>query len=161
MFEVNGCRVKRKPVPVPSVSPSLGRSSWVVVCSHHLGADFPWHAFSLVVEYDALAQSPWPSICRERNISHVTFTTVTPTSGQGESWSYQITPDWYCCRCPVDMTWWDKRQHLSPYSGMSQRFQRSAWLRQYELAGLAYALLLWSLRQSLSVSFSFVVYWCC
>ncbi|KAL2091817.1 hypothetical protein ACEWY4_011615 [Coilia grayii] len=59
---------------------SLRRSSWVLVCSHHLGPDFPWSAFSQVVEYESLACSPWPSICRERSIRHVTFTTVLPTS---------------------------------------------------------------------------------
>ncbi|XP_041956587.1 uncharacterized protein LOC121715211 isoform X3 [Alosa sapidissima] len=59
---------------------SLRRSSWVVVCSQHLGPDFPWHAFSVVVEYDSLGHTPWPSICRERNISYVTFATVTPAS---------------------------------------------------------------------------------
>ncbi|XP_062399860.1 protein shortage in chiasmata 1 ortholog [Sardina pilchardus] len=59
---------------------SLRRSSWVVVCSLHLGPDFPWHAFSVVVEYDSLGHTPWPSICSERSISYVTFATVTPAS---------------------------------------------------------------------------------
>ncbi|XP_063050459.1 uncharacterized protein LOC134445312 [Engraulis encrasicolus] len=58
-------------------------SSWVVVCSQHLGPDFPWSSFSQVVEYEGLASSPWPSICRERNIRHVSFTTILPTSETG------------------------------------------------------------------------------
>ncbi|XP_034025485.1 protein shortage in chiasmata 1 ortholog-like [Thalassophryne amazonica] len=51
-------------------------SMCVVVYDQHIGADFPWQSFSLVVEYDHPGQSPWVTVCRERSISHLTFHTV-------------------------------------------------------------------------------------
>lgn len=52
-----------------------------VVCEQHIGPDFPWNRFSLVVEYDRPGQSPWAAICKEKGISHFTFNTVLSDSG--------------------------------------------------------------------------------
>uniref|UniRef100_UPI003AB0A4C6 protein shortage in chiasmata 1 ortholog n=1 Tax=Centroberyx gerrardi TaxID=166262 RepID=UPI003AB0A4C6 len=59
---------------------SVRDSVCVVVCGQHIGADFPWQCFSLVVEYDHSGQSPWAAVCRERSISHLTFHTVLPNA---------------------------------------------------------------------------------
>ncbi|XP_068460526.1 protein shortage in chiasmata 1 ortholog isoform X2 [Clinocottus analis] len=50
----------------------------VVVFEQHVGPDFPWSCFSLVVEYDHPGPSPWAAVCRERSISHLTFDTILP-----------------------------------------------------------------------------------
>nr|XP_023835064.1 uncharacterized protein C9orf84 homolog [Salvelinus alpinus] len=70
---------------------SLQRSCCVVVCSQHMGADFPWDCFSLVVEYSNTEHSPWAAICTERNITHITFQTRIPNSSVSdpESWSLE------------------------------------------------------------------------
>ncbi|XP_071402352.1 protein shortage in chiasmata 1 ortholog [Centroberyx affinis] len=59
---------------------SVRDSVCVVVCGQHIGADFPWQCFSLVVEYDHSGQSPWAAVCTERSISHLTFHTVLPNA---------------------------------------------------------------------------------
>ncbi|KAF7663478.1 hypothetical protein LDENG_00210560 [Lucifuga dentata] len=75
----------------------------VVVCDQHIGADFPWHHFSLVVEYEGRGQSPWSSVCRERNISHISFHTVLPNAGQQpDTTCYSAASDvhvFYECVC--------------------------------------------------------------
>ncbi|XP_054467380.1 protein shortage in chiasmata 1 ortholog [Anoplopoma fimbria] len=58
-----------------SVISSMCDSVCVVVYEQHVGPDFPWSSFSLVVEYDHAGQSPWATVCRERSISHLTFNT--------------------------------------------------------------------------------------
>ncbi|KAK6306615.1 hypothetical protein J4Q44_G00235400 [Coregonus suidteri] len=70
---------------------SLQHSCCVVVCSQHMGADFPWHCFSLVVEYGHTEHSPWAAVCTERNITHITFQTRIPNSSVSdpESWSLE------------------------------------------------------------------------
>uniref|UniRef100_A0A673WVG6 Protein shortage in chiasmata 1 ortholog n=1 Tax=Salmo trutta TaxID=8032 RepID=A0A673WVG6_SALTR len=70
---------------------SLQRSCCVVVCSQHMGADFPWDCFSLVVEYSNTEHSPWAAVCTERNITHITFQTRIPNSSVSdpESWSLE------------------------------------------------------------------------
>uniref|UniRef100_A0A8C7SJ88 Protein shortage in chiasmata 1 ortholog n=2 Tax=Oncorhynchus mykiss TaxID=8022 RepID=A0A8C7SJ88_ONCMY len=70
---------------------SLQRSCCVVVCSQHMGADFPWDCFSLVVEYSNTEHSPWATICTERNITHITFQTRIPNASVSdpESWSLE------------------------------------------------------------------------
>ncbi|KAM3611244.1 uncharacterized protein V6R79_015456 [Siganus canaliculatus] len=69
-----------------SVVNSIHNSVCVVVCEQHVGPDFPWNCFSLVVEYDHPGCSPWAAVCRERAISHLTFSTVIPdTEENGKS----------------------------------------------------------------------------
>ncbi|KAK2837948.1 hypothetical protein Q5P01_015160 [Channa striata] len=57
----------------------------VVVYEQHIGPDFPWSCFSLVVEYDHPGHSPWATVCREKSISHLTFNTVLPDTETEET----------------------------------------------------------------------------
>ncbi|XP_029999100.1 protein shortage in chiasmata 1 ortholog [Sphaeramia orbicularis] len=67
---------------------SVCNSVCVVVYEQHIGPDFPWHCFSVVVEYNHPGQSPWAAVCRERKISHVTFNTTLPDNEMEKtSWS--------------------------------------------------------------------------
>ncbi|XP_030218995.1 protein shortage in chiasmata 1 ortholog-like [Gadus morhua] len=50
----------------------------VVACGQHIGADFPWPSFSLVVEYDRPGHSPWGALCKEKNIHHLCLLTSLP-----------------------------------------------------------------------------------
>ncbi|XP_036953332.1 protein shortage in chiasmata 1 ortholog isoform X4 [Acanthopagrus latus] len=70
-----------------SVVSSIRDSVCVVVYEQHVGPDFPWSCFSLVVEYDHPGQSPWAAVCRERSISHLTFDTIiSDTEKEKASW---------------------------------------------------------------------------
>ncbi|XP_037632604.1 protein shortage in chiasmata 1 ortholog isoform X2 [Sebastes umbrosus] len=70
-----------------SVVSSINDSVCVVVYEQHVGPDFPWSCFSLVVEYDHPGQSPWATVCRERSISHLTFNTIiSDTEKQKAVW---------------------------------------------------------------------------
>lgn len=71
-----------------SVVSSLCDSLCALVCEQHIGPDFPWQCFSLVVEYDHLGQSPWAKVCQERGLIHVSFNTVLPGS-EAEKWSLE------------------------------------------------------------------------
>ncbi|XP_075961127.1 protein shortage in chiasmata 1 ortholog [Anarhichas minor] len=66
-----------------SVVSSTCDSVCVVVCEQHVGPDFPWSCFSLLVEYDHPGQSPWATVCRERSISHLTFNTIMSDTEAG------------------------------------------------------------------------------
>ncbi|XP_062418176.1 protein shortage in chiasmata 1 ortholog [Pungitius pungitius] len=69
-----------------SVVSSTCDSVCVVVHEQHVGPDFPWSSFSLVVEYDHPGQSPWAAVCGERSISHLTFHTVVPEPDEPKAW---------------------------------------------------------------------------
>ncbi|XP_038560284.1 protein shortage in chiasmata 1 ortholog isoform X2 [Micropterus salmoides] len=70
-----------------SLISSMRDSVCVVVCEQHVGPDFPWSCFSLVIEYDHPGQSPWAAVCRERSISHLTFNTIIcDTETEETSW---------------------------------------------------------------------------
>ncbi|XP_078105996.1 protein shortage in chiasmata 1 ortholog [Sander vitreus] len=70
-----------------SVVSSMCDSVCVVVYEQHVGPDFPWSCFSLVVEYDHPGQSPWATVCRERSISHLAFNTILSDTEKGKaSW---------------------------------------------------------------------------
>ncbi|XP_070759887.1 protein shortage in chiasmata 1 ortholog [Enoplosus armatus] len=70
-----------------SVVSSMCNSVCVVVYEQHVGPDFPWSCFSLVVEYDHPGQSPWATVCRERSVSHLTFNTIIcDTEEEKASW---------------------------------------------------------------------------
>lgn len=76
------CNVKQSVVvTLPSCSTSVCDSVCVLVHEQHIGPDFPWSCFSLVVEYDHPGQSPWSAVCRERSIGHLTFSTSVSESG--------------------------------------------------------------------------------
>nr|XP_054586191.1 protein shortage in chiasmata 1 ortholog isoform X2 [Nothobranchius furzeri] len=65
---------------------SICSSDCVVVCEQHIGADFPWSCFSLLVEFDHPGSSPWSAVCSEKSISHLTFTTSIPEDVENTSW---------------------------------------------------------------------------
>ncbi|XP_067838452.1 protein shortage in chiasmata 1 ortholog [Heptranchias perlo] len=56
----------------------LEKHSCLVAYSHHIGADFPWVQFSLVVEYDYMENSCWAELCKQQNINHLIFKTILP-----------------------------------------------------------------------------------
>ncbi|XP_077416325.1 protein shortage in chiasmata 1 ortholog [Vanacampus margaritifer] len=64
---------------------SVVDSGCVLVLEQHLGPDFPWDLFSLVVEYDHPGPSPWATVCKERRVQHLTFNTVPPGGDEQES----------------------------------------------------------------------------
>uniref|UniRef100_A0A674JEX5 Shortage in chiasmata 1 n=1 Tax=Terrapene triunguis TaxID=2587831 RepID=A0A674JEX5_9SAUR len=57
---------------------SFVRCSCVIVHNQHIGADFPWTLFSLVVEYDYTENSCWNELCKNLNITYITFKTTLP-----------------------------------------------------------------------------------
>ncbi|KAM9391431.1 protein shortage in chiasmata 1 ortholog [Pholidichthys leucotaenia] len=70
-----------------SVVSCVRDSVCMIVFEQHIGPDFPWTCFSLVVEYDHPGQSPWSTICKERNISHLAFnTTISDTDEETALW---------------------------------------------------------------------------
>ncbi|XP_048044714.1 protein shortage in chiasmata 1 ortholog isoform X1 [Megalobrama amblycephala] len=52
----------------------------VVVCSQHIGPDFPWQSFSVVFELHCVGHSPFGSVCSERNVNFIFFSTAVPES---------------------------------------------------------------------------------
>nr|XP_025035737.1 uncharacterized protein C9orf84 isoform X2 [Pelodiscus sinensis] len=69
-----------------NVLSSLSRYSCVIVHNQHIGADFPWTHFSLVIEYDCTENSCWNELCKNLNITYITFkTTVPETLVMGEN----------------------------------------------------------------------------
>ncbi|XP_077376901.1 protein shortage in chiasmata 1 ortholog isoform X2 [Festucalex cinctus] len=67
-----------------SVVSSILSSGCVLVFEQHLGPDFPWDLFSLVVEYDHPGPSPWATVCKERRVQHLSFNTVLPGGDEQE-----------------------------------------------------------------------------
>ncbi|XP_062456220.1 protein shortage in chiasmata 1 ortholog [Rhea pennata] len=57
---------------------SLSRYSCLIVHNQHIGADFPWTHFSLVMEYDYCENSCWKNLCKNLNITYMTFKTILP-----------------------------------------------------------------------------------
>ncbi|NXA41370.1 SHOC1 protein, partial [Eudromia elegans] len=58
----------------------LGRYSCVIIHNKHIGADFPWTHFTLVMEYDYSENSCWKNLCKNLNITYMTFKTTLPES---------------------------------------------------------------------------------
>ncbi|XP_072289991.1 protein shortage in chiasmata 1 ortholog [Eucyclogobius newberryi] len=61
-----------------SVVSSVCNSACALVCEQHIGPDFPWQCFSRLVEFDHPGPSPWASVCSERGLIHVSFSTAFP-----------------------------------------------------------------------------------
>ncbi|XP_035234761.1 protein shortage in chiasmata 1 ortholog isoform X2 [Anguilla anguilla] len=57
---------------------SVQRCRCLVVCGQHIGPDFPWHCFSLAVEFEWVGAPFWAPVCRERSVSHVILRTTVP-----------------------------------------------------------------------------------
>ncbi|XP_043096568.1 protein shortage in chiasmata 1 ortholog [Puntigrus tetrazona] len=62
------------------VMDGLSCSLCLVVCSQHVGPDFPWQRFSMVFELHSVGPSPFGSVCSERNINFISFFTAVPES---------------------------------------------------------------------------------
>uniref|UniRef100_UPI00398F58DB protein shortage in chiasmata 1 ortholog isoform X2 n=1 Tax=Pristiophorus japonicus TaxID=55135 RepID=UPI00398F58DB len=62
----------------------LERHSCLVAYSHHIGADFPWVQFSLVVEYDYMENSCWAELSKQQNINHMIFKTILPKGPEAD-----------------------------------------------------------------------------
>ncbi|NXV94140.1 SHOC1 protein, partial [Calonectris borealis] len=58
------------------------RYSCVIVHNQQIGADFPWTHFSLVMEYDYSENSCWKNICKNLNVTYMTFKTTLPETIQ-------------------------------------------------------------------------------
>ncbi|NXL50418.1 SHOC1 protein, partial [Podilymbus podiceps] len=52
--------------------------SCVIVPNQQIGADFPWTHFSLVMEYDYSENSCWKGVCKNLNVTYMTFKTTLP-----------------------------------------------------------------------------------
>ncbi|XP_026722295.1 protein shortage in chiasmata 1 ortholog [Athene cunicularia] len=57
---------------------SLSRYSCVIVHNQQIGPDFPWTHFSLVIEYDYSENSCWKNLCKNLNVTYMTFKTTLP-----------------------------------------------------------------------------------
>ncbi|NXN33890.1 SHOC1 protein, partial [Nycticryphes semicollaris] len=60
----------------------LGRYPCVIVHNQQIGADFPWTHFSLVIEFDYSENSCWKNLCKNLNVSYMTFKTILPKTIQ-------------------------------------------------------------------------------
>ncbi|XP_009704851.1 PREDICTED: uncharacterized protein C9orf84 homolog, partial [Cariama cristata] len=58
------------------------RYSCVIVHNQQIGADFPWTHFSLVMEYDYSENSCWKNLCKNLNVTYMTFKTTLPETMQ-------------------------------------------------------------------------------
>ncbi|XP_028942419.1 LOW QUALITY PROTEIN: protein shortage in chiasmata 1 ortholog, partial [Antrostomus carolinensis] len=57
---------------------NLSRYSCVIVHNQQIGADFPCTLFSLVIEYDYSENSCWKNLCKNLNVTYMTFKTILP-----------------------------------------------------------------------------------
>ncbi|XP_026528051.1 protein shortage in chiasmata 1 ortholog [Notechis scutatus] len=57
---------------------SLDICSCIIVHNQHIGSDFPWINFSLVIEYNYNENSCWIDLCKKMNISYLIFQTTPP-----------------------------------------------------------------------------------
>ncbi|NWY92682.1 SHOC1 protein, partial [Loxia curvirostra] len=58
------------------------RYSCIIVHNQQIGADFPWTHFSLVMEYDYSENSGWENLCKNLNVTYMTFKTTLPETIQ-------------------------------------------------------------------------------
>ncbi|NWT67509.1 SHOC1 protein, partial [Prunella himalayana] len=58
------------------------RYSCVIVHNQQIGADFPWTHFSLVMEYNYSENSGWKNLCKNLNVTYMTFKTTLPETIQ-------------------------------------------------------------------------------
>ncbi|XP_010193048.1 PREDICTED: uncharacterized protein C9orf84 homolog, partial [Mesitornis unicolor] len=66
---------------------SLNRYSCVIVHNLQIGPDFPWTQFSLVMEYDYSENSCWKNLCKNLNVTYMTFKTTIPGTIQVGNYS--------------------------------------------------------------------------
>ncbi|NXO57530.1 SHOC1 protein, partial [Aramus guarauna] len=58
------------------------RYSCIIVHNQQIGADFPWTHFSLVMEYDYSENSCWKNLCKNMNVTYMTFKATLPETIQ-------------------------------------------------------------------------------
>ncbi|NXP76070.1 SHOC1 protein, partial [Ramphastos sulfuratus] len=58
------------------------RYSCVIINNQQIGAGFPWTHFSLVMEYDYSENSCWKNLCKNLNVTYMTFKTAIPKTMQ-------------------------------------------------------------------------------
>ncbi|XP_034266475.1 protein shortage in chiasmata 1 ortholog isoform X2 [Pantherophis guttatus] len=63
---------------------SLDIYSCIVIHNQHIGPDFPWTNFSLVIEYNYNENSCWIDLCKKMNISYLIFQTAPPEAIETE-----------------------------------------------------------------------------
>ncbi|NXH50167.1 SHOC1 protein, partial [Dicaeum eximium] len=73
---------KGSPLSCKEIISSLNRYSCVIVHNQQIGADFPWAHFSLVMEYDYSENSGWKNVCKNLNVTYMTFKTMLPETIQ-------------------------------------------------------------------------------
>ncbi|XP_037230061.1 protein shortage in chiasmata 1 ortholog [Falco rusticolus] len=89
LFRVEGLKArdlnsekKRTVLSCKDIISNLSRYSCVVVHNQQIGADFPWTHFSLVMEYDYSENSCWKDLCKNLNVTYMTFKTTLPETIQ-------------------------------------------------------------------------------
>ncbi|NXO67776.1 SHOC1 protein, partial [Phainopepla nitens] len=70
------------PLSCKEVISNLNRYSCIIVHNQQIGADFPWTHFSLVMEYDYSENSGWKNLCKNLNVTYMTFKTTLPETIQ-------------------------------------------------------------------------------
>ncbi|XP_070598536.1 protein shortage in chiasmata 1 ortholog isoform X2 [Erythrolamprus reginae] len=63
---------------------SLDICSCIIIHNQHIGPDFPWTNFSLVIEYNYNENSCWIDLCKKMNISYLIFQTAPPEAIETE-----------------------------------------------------------------------------
>ncbi|KAJ7335384.1 hypothetical protein JRQ81_013325, partial [Phrynocephalus forsythii] len=69
-----------------NIKNNLEKYCCMVVHNQHIGPDFPWTYFSLVVEYNYSDSSYWIDLCKKMKISFIVFKTAVPEA-------VEISPD--------------------------------------------------------------------
>ncbi|XP_050843130.1 protein shortage in chiasmata 1 ortholog [Serinus canaria] len=73
---------KGSPLSCKEIINNLSRYSCIIVHNQQIGADFPWTHFSLVMEYDYSENSGWKNLCKNLNVTYMTFKTTLPETIQ-------------------------------------------------------------------------------
>ncbi|XP_068031731.1 protein shortage in chiasmata 1 ortholog isoform X3 [Anomalospiza imberbis] len=73
---------KQSPLSCKEIISNLSRYSCIIVHNQQIGADFPWTCFSLVMEYDYSENSGWKNLCKNLNVTYMTFKTTLPETIQ-------------------------------------------------------------------------------
>uniref|UniRef100_U3JBM1 Shortage in chiasmata 1 n=1 Tax=Ficedula albicollis TaxID=59894 RepID=U3JBM1_FICAL len=73
---------KGSPLNCKEIISNLSRYSCIIVHNQQIGADFPWTHFSLVIEYDYSENSGWKNLCKNLNVTYMTFKTNLPETIQ-------------------------------------------------------------------------------
>ncbi|NXB73040.1 SHOC1 protein, partial [Donacobius atricapilla] len=85
---------KGSPLSCKEIISNLNRYSCVIVHNQQIGADFPWTHFSLVMEYDYSENSGWKNLCKNLNVTYMTFKTTLPetiqTGNHGSSFLLEV-----------------------------------------------------------------------